>query len=99
MLGCAAHAVAFSYSCPKSFEDGQTAIVTYFEMRTVEARLGLAEPTQVLLSIEQGGSLVYRRSPEDIKAQFLRTGLLVPLSVFGIAFLLFARFILNRRGK
>ena len=97
-FGCLARAVGPASSCPPSFEPGVTAKVTYFEMPTLDARLGLTDKPLVLVAIEQDGAVVYSNSAEAIRKHFLLSGLLIPACVFGVSLLLWVRFIL-RRGK
>jgi hypothetical protein len=87
LLGCSAAAVASTYSCPKAFFDGVPARATYFEMRTLEARLGLADAPLVLLRLEQRGEVVHERSGDALRSQYLRTGLVIPICLFVASFL------------
>ena len=98
-FGCSVSAVDSTFSCPKSFADGVPARATYFEMRTLEARLGLVDPPLVLLRIEQRGQVVYEKSEDAMQSQFIRTGLLIPVCVFGASFLLGARLIRQASSK
>lgn len=86
-LGCGVAAVAANYSCPKQFDDGVVSRITYFKMTTLEAALGLADPTPVLLAIEQGGEVKYWSSGEKLRKHFFIGGSLIPLCLFGISFL------------
>jgi hypothetical protein len=98
-FGCVAAAVGASYSCPKAFQEGVPARITYFQSRTVESRLGLVDRPLVVVGIEQAGTVVYSRSSDQIRSVFYWSGLFVPISVFGVSLLLCVRFILRRGAR
>ena len=86
-FGCHATSVGAKYSCPKQFDDGTVARVTYFEMTTLDSALNIADRPLVLLKIEQAGHLKYSKSYDDLRERYFIGGTLIPLCLFGISFI------------
>ena len=72
--------------------------VTYFEMTTLEAVMGLVDSPLVMLKIEQAGHIKYSKNYDDLREQYFVSGTLIPLCLFGISFIwLKKKFIIKGR--
>ena len=70
-FACSADLFGPAYNCPQTFQSAAEASATYFQSLSLLSVIGVSEPANLLVRLEQGDRLVYVKSPSEYRSQAL----------------------------
>jgi len=97
-FACSADLFGPAYHCPQTFQPMTEATATYFPSSSLLSVMGISEATNLLVRFEQGGRLVFAKSPIEYRSQALSRSWSF-YAVFAFAFCALLRFPYFRKPK
>lgn len=97
LLACGVSPIGASFSCPDWFRTDLPVRATYFRMPTLLSSAGIGTPSNVVLRLEQGRTVLWQRTPDEHRSNyyFLRSWVLI--AIFASSFCILVRQPLFRR--